>query len=95
MAISLEWRSAILPQQSKSHCQDEDYGGPTALSEKETQNIVRNFRANGPIIGSIDMHSYGQLILRPWGESNETAPDDAFHRRVGSSMVQFIREVRA
>ena len=59
----------------------------------ETQNIIKNFRANAPIIGSIDMHSYGELILRPWGEKNETAPDDAFHRSVGSAMVDFIRDV--
>lgn len=75
------------------YCQHEDYGGPHALSEVETQNIVNNFRANAPIIGSIDMHSYGELILRPWGMNNETSPDDAFHRRVGSTMVKFIQDV--
>ena len=80
-------------QKQRSHCNEEDYGGPEALSEIETQHIIQNFRANAPIIGAIDMHSYGDLILRPWGESNETAPDESFHRDVGRSMVDLIKDV--
>ena len=45
----------------------EDYSGPFPLSEPETQHIVNYFRENAPIIGVIDWHSYGELILRPWG----------------------------
>ena len=46
----------------------EDYGGPNPLSEPETRNIVNYWKRNGPIIGAIDWHSYGKLILHPWGE---------------------------
>lgn len=45
----------------------EDYSGPYPLSEPETRNIVNFFRRNSPVIGVIDWHSYGELILRPWG----------------------------
>ena len=48
----------------------EDYSGPYPLSEPETQHIVNYFRQNAPIIGVIDWHSYGELILRPWGKSS-------------------------
>ena len=26
-------------------------------------------RQNGPIVGAIDLHAYGELVLRPWGRS--------------------------
>ena len=50
----------------------EDYSGPYPLSEPETQHIVDYFRQNAPIIGVIDWHSYGELILRPWGTPSST-----------------------
>ncbi len=56
----------------------EDYPGHGPLSEHETQAIVKFFRGNAPIIGSIDWHSYGQLLLRPYGYSNASAPDESF-----------------
>ena len=46
----------------------EDYGGPKPASEPETKNIMNYWKQNGPIVGAIDWHSYGQLILHPWGE---------------------------
>ncbi len=80
--------------QKKDTCA-EDYGGPGPKSELETQHIIKNFRNNAPIIGSIDFHSYGELILRPYGKSNETIEYDGFHRRVGAEMVDIIKKVSA
>lgn len=71
----------------------EDYGGPYAKSELETQHIINHFKENSPIIGSIDFHSYGQLLLRPWGKDNTTTLDDQFHRTIGREMVDIIRDV--
>ena len=51
----------------------EDYGGPSPASEPETQNIMNYWKSNGPIVGAIDWHSYGQLILRPWGKSSPSS----------------------
>lgn len=77
----------------KENCNAEDYGGPHAISELETRHIIDNFQHNAPIIGSIDFHSYGELILRPWGMENSTAPDEEFHREIGRTMVRSIEEV--
>ena len=71
----------------------EDYGGPEAMSELETQHIINNFRNNAPIVGALDFHSYGQLILRPWGMSNESAEHDSIHSAIGSKMVELIKKV--
>lgn len=46
----------------------EDYGGTSPGSEKETQHIMNYWKTNGPFVGAIDWHSYGQLILHPWGK---------------------------
>ena len=29
----------------------------------------------GPIVGAIDFHAFGQLILRPWGKCIESNTD--------------------
>lgn len=70
----------------------EDYPGPKALSELETQHIVNFFRQNAPIVGAIDWHSYGQLILRPWGYTNATAPDEEWHKKLSTEMANIIKQ---
>lgn len=77
----------------KENCRAEDYGGPYPISELETQHIISNFRRNSPIIGSIDFHSYGQLILRPWGMANISIPDERFYRTMTNDMVWAIKNV--
>lgn len=71
----------------------EDYGGQHAKSELETQHIINNFRRNSPIVGSIDFHSYGQLLLRPWAFTNSTPPDEDYHVTLGRNMANAIRNV--
>lgn len=47
-------------------CQ-ETYRGPSAFSEPETQ-VMRDFIiANPRIRTTMDFHSYGQLVMSPWG----------------------------
>jgi len=57
-------------------------------SEPETQNIANYFKQNGPILGAIDFHSYSQLILRPWGYTNESCPDEEELKELGEGMSQ-------
>ena len=48
-------------------CSNETYRGPSGFSEPETQ-VMRNFLiANPRIKTTMDWHSYGQLIMSPWG----------------------------
>jgi len=71
----------------------EDFGGPEAQSEKESKNIVTYFRANAPIVGSIDWHSYGQLLLRPYGYTNQSAPDEQFLKSMSTNMAALSKKV--
>lgn len=76
---------------SPSPCND-TYRGPTAASEPETQAIVGYVRAlypdrrgdglNDPAPDDtqgvfLDIHSYSQLVLWPWGLTTQPAPNDA------------------
>lgn len=66
------------------------YRGPSAFSEHETQRI-RDFALSRPLVGEICFHSYGQLILWPWGNTTADAPDAAAFTRRGQAMAEAIR----
>eukprot|EP01113_Clastostelium_recurvatum_P000001 TRINITY_DN0_c0_g1_i1.p1 TRINITY_DN0_c0_g1~~TRINITY_DN0_c0_g1_i1.p1 ORF type:complete len:445 (-),score=152.65 TRINITY_DN0_c0_g1_i1:68-1372(-) len=67
------------------------YCGPNAFSEPETQASTRWFKANGPYAGSIDYHSYSQLMLRPWGHVNTPPADEARLKQLGDGYAAAIR----
>src|SRR3954451_24807436 len=55
---------------------DETYVGPRAFSEPETR-AVRDLIACERFRGLITYHSYSQLILNPWGYTNQAIVDPA------------------
>jgi len=62
------------------------YCGTGPASEPETQAVQNASIAYGPFGGAIDFHSYGQLIMRPYGWSN-TPPNNNEHlAKVGDGM---------
>lgn len=76
---------------SPSPC-NETYRGPSAVSEPETQAIVNYVRAlypdrrgdglNDPAPDDtqgvfLDIHSYSQLVLWPWGMTTQPSPNNA------------------
>lgn len=68
------WSSGI--GTSADSCSDV-YKGPSAFSEPETRNvrwIIDNFRN---IATMIDIHSYSELVLFPWGDDNNQTTDPA------------------
>uniref|UniRef100_A0A1X7V284 Peptidase M14 domain-containing protein n=1 Tax=Amphimedon queenslandica TaxID=400682 RepID=A0A1X7V284_AMPQE len=71
----------------------ETYHGEGPASEPETQNTQNYFKDNAPIIGAIDWHSYGQLLLRPYGWTNEDAPDEEQMKRINDEMSDIIYNV--
>ncbi len=56
----------------------ETYRGPSAFSEPENQ-ALRDLALREDFVFSIDYHSYGELVLYPYGYDNTTnAPDEQF-----------------
>lgn len=74
---------------------DETYVGPRAFSEPETQ-AMRDLIARELFQGVITYHSYSQLILWPWGYTNQPIRDASERSeidRVGEQMHQAMKSV--
>lgn len=68
----------------------ETYRGAAPFSEPETA-AMRDFTlANPGVVMHLDVHSYGPLILYPWGYSSSSAPGVGALRRLGLGMRQAI-----
>ncbi len=71
----------------------ETYRGVAPFSEPETQ-ILRDLALSRPrIAAQVDLHSYGQLILAPWGYTVDLPPDHATFQMLGGEMQQIIQGV--
>lgn len=60
-------------QTSCSPCAD-TFCGPTAFSEPETRN-VKHLLDTQRIVSFVDVHSYSELVLYPWGHANTQSTD--------------------
>lgn len=70
----------------------EIYRGPSAFSEPETQ-AVRDFLQAQPPVALISYHSFSQLILYPWGNTNNPAPQRGLLDSLAVAMANRIRDV--
>jgi len=67
--------------------------GENPNSELESQNTFNFFKTAAPVIGSIDWHSYGQLILRPYGWTDANSPHEAQLKSIGDGIRDEILDV--
>ena len=68
------WSSGI--GTSASACSDV-FKGTGAFSEPETRNVRSVLDANPHIVSMMDVHSYSQLVLHPWGDDDNQTSDPA------------------
>lgn len=73
---------------SSPYPSDEDYRGKSAFSEPETQ-AIRDLALQHHFVFSISYHSYGELIVYPWGYANADTADDKLFTDVASRMARF------
>lgn len=64
----------------------ETYRGAGAFSEPETQ-VLRDFIDERRFSVSLSFHSYGDLVLYPWGYDKLDAPDHAVFTALGDSIA--------
>lgn len=69
------------------------YRGASAFSEPETQALRDFIIAHPNIRASLDVHSYSQLILWPFGYTNALPADQFAFDEVGSMMRTLIQDV--
>ena len=71
----------------------ETFRGPSAASEPETRAIMAFHAAHPPVV-SLSYHSYGGLVLFPWGfRAGELAPDaPRFQALAGTDLFPAVRD---
>ncbi|KAI8849328.1 hypothetical protein BC829DRAFT_392025 [Chytridium lagenaria] len=67
--------------------------GPSAGSEPEVKALMQFFmnKNHTRLVGAIDFHSYSQLILRPYGWTEDAAPDEKLLKKVGDGIRETIK----
>ncbi|KAI9090091.1 hypothetical protein DFS34DRAFT_718918 [Phlyctochytrium arcticum] len=68
---------AQVPDGSSNDPCREDYRGPSVGSEPEIQAVMKFVKTLPNRLAGIDWHSYGQLLLRPWGWTYTPNSNDA------------------
>jgi hypothetical protein len=69
------------------------YWGTGPFSEPETAAIRDFAQSKINIRSHNDIHSYGQMVLFPWGHTNQLSPDHAAFATIGSVMRSRIMAV--
>ena len=70
-----------------------NYRGTSPFSEPETQ-MLRDLALSRPrLAAQVDLHSYGQLILAPWGYTIDLPPDHGTFQMLGADMQQDMLDV--
>jgi murein tripeptide amidase MpaA len=64
----------------------ENYMGPSAASEPEVKAMMKAYSSGSDMIAAVDIHSFSQLILRPYGWTENRAPDEAALTKIGEVM---------
>jgi len=72
---------------------NETYRGTGPFSEPETQ-VLRDFiLANPRIVATLDIHSFSQLILSPWGFTDQQPADASLFNAINAAVEQAMEAV--
>ena len=75
-----------------------NWGGPGAypnpFSEPETAAMRDFFLSHPNVRAHLDFHTYGRMILWPWGYTSELCEDNAAFDHLGDEMAELIFQVR-
>jgi hypothetical protein len=63
------------------------YCGPSAFSEPETRNVGRVVLSR-TVTAALSHHTYGDLVLRPWGDTRDDSPDEGLLKALGDAMAE-------
>ena len=83
---SVKWGTGA----SKDPCSNV-FRGSKPFSEKETQGMRDALQREAPIDLFITFHSYGKLLLYPWGWTEESPDNERELRILGSRFVEAVR----
>lgn len=70
------------------------YRGPSGASEVEVQSLLALELGRKNIKGVLDFHSYGGMILYPWGGTRQPVENVDTYKRIGNAMNDAIGDER-
>jgi len=91
--LNRNWDSHWGGQGSSKVPKDETYCGTGPFSEPESKSVAGFLSSLDKIIAAVDIHSYSQLILRPWGWTRTPPSNNAALTTLGAKMKEIIRSV--
>jgi murein tripeptide amidase MpaA len=91
--LNRNWRYGWGGSGSSGQPWSDTYRGAAPFSEPETYGLSRWLLSLPTLRAHVDVHSYSQLILWPWGNTTDLAPFNAAFERVGLAMQQAIEGV--
>lgn len=78
---------------SNSPCSD-SYHGPSSQSAPETKAVIAYLNSvRSRLAGYIDFHAYSQLLMYPWGYTEQLPADNANFKRVGEAAANALAAV--
>jgi len=77
---------------SKNHC-SEVYQGPSPFSEAESRAIKNYVEQLQNIRVAVSVHSFGNVLIYPWGYTNKPHPNQRELHRIASSVANAIRNI--
>ncbi|RKP26153.1 hypothetical protein SYNPS1DRAFT_14601 [Syncephalis pseudoplumigaleata] len=84
------WSSKGLWTQSSSVI----YPGPSAASEPEVQALMQAYLKTPNVVAVVDIHSYSQLLLRPFGWGRTLDAGERQYREVADQLVKDLALAR-
>lgn len=74
--LNRNWATAWGGPGSNDDTESNNYRGEAAFSEPETAALRDLMLAEERLVAHLDIHTFGQLVLYPWGWSDEVSADD-------------------
>ncbi len=87
--LNRNWSVGFGGRGSSSNRRSQIYRGPHAFSEPESR-ALRDLIIREAPVAHVDFHSFGQMILYPWGHSKKPAPDRDRFAALGDAMASAI-----
>jgi len=73
---------------SDTYCGTAPFSEPEALA---VSNYFSSLNLKGNVLGAIDYHAYGQLVLRPYGWTTKNSPDESSLKILGDGISYEIK----
>ncbi|XP_072508838.1 carboxypeptidase A4-like [Notamacropus eugenii] len=84
------WDVAFLGEGTSNDPCSEDYCGPRPHSEVEVKSVMDFIKNHGNFKSFIDIHSYSQLLMYPYGYTCNKAPDSDELDKVGKQAARAL-----